>query len=158
MSLPPLDERGFLPDGLYEATIAEIRNTFAQTPYRANLVDSFLEFLDHVYDKTNSQKYLGINRLTPILLSGSFISDKIYPSDIDCVFLIDKAESHERWFWASRLRAHQEVIMSQFNVDFNIQLPSMNNFGNFFSYIGPKEANGKNLNPKDLRGIIKLKQ
>lgn len=156
MPIPPFDSRGFLPDGMHTATIDEIKKHFAFSVYRESLFNDFLEFLRQALDPVNSKKYLGVTQSTPIIMSGSFISDKKFPNDIDCVFLLDNLSSEQKWFWASRLRSYQQKIHSQYRVDFNIELPSGNDFGKFFSYVGPKEAESKELNPRDLRGIIKL--
>jgi hypothetical protein len=156
MNLPPLDGRGFLPDGCYKATYQEISKRFCINQSRQYLFQQFLDFLDHVNHLDNNKKYLGITVNTSIILSGSFFTDKPYPSDIDCVFILGDVENDVRWFWSNRLRIYNQEIKAQYNVDFNVELQRLGDFAKFFAYVGPKDAATKNLNPKDLRGIISL--
>jgi|GEM_PF-899443 len=156
MELPPLDGRGFLPAGLYKANRKEISNAFCTNRHRTHLWNSFLEFLSDVYNDVPSSKYPGITVNTTIVLSGSFFTDKLYPDDVDILFIIDSNNAADNWFWSAHLSVYNERIKAQYRVDFNIELPTGNDFLGFFSYIGPKSAEAKKLNPKELRGVIQF--
>lgn len=156
MKLPPLDGRGFLPDGCYITKKEEIKQKFAFNDHRRSMWTKFITFLDFIYSPAQASKYIGISKATPLFISGSYLSNKSYPRDIDCVFLLHNLSHAERWFWSARQRHYNQEMKTRFNVDFNLSFTDGNDLLKFFSYIGPKEAEVRNLDPSDLRGVIRL--
>jgi hypothetical protein len=93
----------------------------------------------------------------PMVLGGSFFSDKELPGDIEATLVFPEDTPDElcwRFFtmWGSKRDAWKE----QFRIDYYPTLPGGNDFTLWFSYLGPKTAEAKGLNAKDLRGTLEL--
>jgi hypothetical protein len=75
-SIPPFDERGYLPPGIYETDEAEFNRRFGFNSYRQQLLVGLKAALI-------SLKQAGCDR---VYIGGSFITDKAEPGDIDGCF------------------------------------------------------------------------
>jgi hypothetical protein len=75
-SIPPFDERGYIPPGIYETDEAEFSRRFGFNSYRQQLLTGLKAAL-------TSLKQAGSNR---VYIGGSFITDKAEPGDIDGCF------------------------------------------------------------------------
>ena len=73
LMLPPFDENGNLPPGVYLATLAEIETRFATTPHRKKLFIGLIAVAENL--KAANCKTLYLN--------GSFITNKEEPGDYD---------------------------------------------------------------------------
>ncbi len=83
-SIPPFDDRGYLPPGVYETDEAEFNRRFGFNSYRQQLLVGLKAALV-------SLKQAGCNshseRLRQrVYIGGSFITDKAEPGDIDGCF------------------------------------------------------------------------
>src|SRR3990170_1782153 len=79
--IPPFDDSGFLPPGVYPATLAEIEARFGrQSELRRVQMDSVRWMVDLAVRA-------GVQR---IVLNGSFVTDIMEPNDVDCVLLIGR--------------------------------------------------------------------
>jgi hypothetical protein len=81
--IPPFDERGYLPAGVYEANEAEFNQRFGFNSYRQQLLAALHLVLIAL-------KQAGCDR---VYIGGSFVTDKEEPGDIDGCFegiLIDE--------------------------------------------------------------------
>lgn len=79
MPIPPLNENGLLPEGLYDATFAEIKAAFGhygRTGQRNQLCEHLERFL--VDAKTSLL-------ISAVIVDGSFVTLKEEPGDIDLV-------------------------------------------------------------------------
>ncbi len=82
MAMPDLDVDGFLPEGIHEVTIAEVKNQFGRfqnTERRVRLFDKLEEFLAEAH-KTDLFAFAIVN--------GSFVTSEDAPSDIDLVLVL----------------------------------------------------------------------
>jgi hypothetical protein len=75
-SIPPFDDRGYLPPGVYEADEAEFNRRFGFNSYRQQLLTGLRAALI-------SLKQAGCNR---VYIGGSFITNKAEPGDVDGCF------------------------------------------------------------------------
>ncbi|HEX5472127.1 MAG TPA: hypothetical protein VFW73_09580 [Lacipirellulaceae bacterium] len=76
--IPPFNELGYLPPGIYPATLDEIDAHFGQdSEQRRAEVDSLGWMIELAREA-------GIQR---IILNGSFVTDIMEPGDVDCVLL-----------------------------------------------------------------------
>jgi hypothetical protein len=75
-SIPPFDERGYLPSGVYETDEVEFSRRFGFNSYRQQLLVGLNAALI-------SLKQAGCER---VYIGGSFITDKAEPGDIDGCF------------------------------------------------------------------------
>jgi len=79
--IPKFTEEGFLPKGIYKATIEEVKTSFGiSNPKRKKLFNGLLRAL-------NNLKSSGIKK---VYIDGSFISSKTSPNDIDGCWEIPK--------------------------------------------------------------------
>jgi hypothetical protein len=77
--IPPFEDSGVLPSGVYPATLAEIEERFGRSSeLRRVQMDSVRWLLDLAVRA-------GIQR---VVLNGSFVTDIIEPNDVDCVLLV----------------------------------------------------------------------
>jgi hypothetical protein len=151
MPIPPLDKRGLLPEGIYDAEIGEIMERFAVSPYRHVLFNDFLRFL---------HQELTLPGLL-IYMAGSYLSDKTSPNDIEITLVAD--QSFIQSFAAQKIiplgaPSEHERLKAQFRIDFYItfELAGYNDFRTFFQYVGDKTAQDKGIDAKDKRGIIRV--
>ncbi|MGB5713078.1 MAG: hypothetical protein WBM44_19500 [Waterburya sp.] len=71
--LPPFNERGNLPPGIYEITWTELKNRFGFNSHRQSILIG-LQAVLQLLGKANCQR---------VDLGGSFVSNKEYPNDFD---------------------------------------------------------------------------
>ena len=76
--IPDFDQHGYLPPGVYPATIEEIASRFGwQSELRRVQMESIRWLLD-------ASKRAGILR---IVIDGSFATDRLEPNDVDCAVM-----------------------------------------------------------------------
>jgi hypothetical protein len=73
MSIPPFNELGYLPPGIYEVSWREFMNRFATNPHRLRLATGLAPALRKLASA-------GCRR---VLIGGSFVTSKEYPNDFD---------------------------------------------------------------------------
>ncbi len=84
MPIPEMDEAGFLPEGIHEATMEEVRERFGRfqrTDRRPTLFAKLSTFLAEV-------RATGL--VEAVILDGSFVTAKDEPSDIDLILVLDR--------------------------------------------------------------------
>jgi hypothetical protein len=82
MSIPPLNEHGVLPPGVYPATLEEIDERFGRESEIRQAQMQSLRWL------TDLARQCGVRR---IVVNGSFVSNAMEPNDVDCVLLAPSA-------------------------------------------------------------------
>lgn len=152
--IPPLDDRGLLPPGIHEtAGWDELHNRFATNKHRIKLFKNLLTF--------RAEHLAPVARGLDLYLTGSFLSDKVRPGDIDCAVTVPIAQLSQRVPLLS-LGAHgnKGPFYKEMRVEFYLTIEPgdwrLNDFLSFFQYVGEKTAVAKSLNAKDLRGIVKV--
>ena len=82
--IPPFESSGWLPPGVYSATIDEIEQRFGrQSELRRVQMESVRWMLDLA-------RRAGVQR---VVLNGSFVTDIMEPNDVDCVLLVASSPS-----------------------------------------------------------------
>ncbi len=154
MPIPQFDARGLLPAGVHICTLSDLRAWAASTPdaqHRLMLVSKFEEFLDNVVRPFASG--------WPLIVDGSFVTDKTYPNDID--FSLDLRECEDPEIlgkaFISIWNKHKEN-KEKYLVDGYPTLLGNSNFEDFFSYVGQKTGTIKGLSVKDRKGILRIEQ
>lgn len=78
--IPPFDEHGYLPAGIYPATLDEVEARFGcESELRRVQMESLRWLVDLALRA-------GVVRLA---LDGSFVTEVFEPNDVDCVLLIE---------------------------------------------------------------------
>lgn len=77
--IPDFVDNGYLPAGVFHATIEEVEGRFGrQSEIRAAQVESLRWLLDLA-------RQAGVRR---IVVNGSFVTDTLEPNDVDCALLL----------------------------------------------------------------------
>ena len=92
----------------------------------------------------------------PIYCNGSFVTDKDIPQDVDVVLDLREAPNGRKWQGLEFMWREQNRIRSQYQVDFWVNLPGVNDFSLFFQYVGIKTAKFKGLHPNHHKGILRV--
>lgn len=151
MPIPPLDTRGLLPEGIYEASISEIKERFSISAYRIALFDDFISFINNEIGNID----------IPIFIGGSYLSDKPLPNDIEITIAISLDFLQIEPLLGKKLielQSKHDWLKSHYRMDFYIsfEIKGCNDFRQFFQYVGEKTANAKGISAKDKRGIIRV--
>lgn len=78
MTLPPFDDFGNLPSGIYSCSVEELVARFGGgSEEREAEISELLHFIE-------AAKAAGVRRL---MVNGSFVTGKLAPNDVDVVFL-----------------------------------------------------------------------
>jgi hypothetical protein len=88
MALPDFDQgTGYLPGGDHDATLQEVRDRFGYNHRRREILTG----LEHVLG------LLAQKGVTTIWLDGSFVTDKMRPSDVEVIYLPPPNEDPSTW-------------------------------------------------------------
>ena len=92
----------------------------------------------------------------PIYINGSFVTDKEIPYDIDVVLDLRNTTDGRMLQGLVFMTRHQTRFLDEYRVHFWINLPGFEDFSTFFQYVGTKTARFKSLNPRHLKGILRI--
>ena len=87
MSLPALLPNGYLPPGVYEATLSEVVECFGTNTPRRQVLASRLQELVNLARETR--------KLQRLFIWGSFVTDKLFPRDLDVFLLMQEGFDRE---------------------------------------------------------------
>lgn len=146
--LPSFTEHGLLPPGIHDCSLQDAYDYFCTNDHRRRIWDGLLNFIELM-------KFYGIDR-DYIILDGSFVTDKSIPSDIELVFPVDITDGHYAALCMQFFSYYHNIVKTHLLVDFYPNLSGGNDFSAFFQYIGGKTGMIKGLNPKDLKGILRV--
>ncbi len=79
LMIPVLNDDGYLPPGIYSATLEEISARFGQESELRQVQMQSLRWLVDLARRAGVRK---------IVVNGSFVTDKLEPNDVDCVLLL----------------------------------------------------------------------
>lgn len=146
MAIPHFNADGLLPPGVHECTLAEAKDRFAFNDTREAIWENLLVALQEMRTAT----------LTGIVhLDGSYVTDKAIPEDVDLILDV-RNEPLPQQGLAILFFHMKHNLLKQNNVDWWPTLPAQNDFVTFFQYLGEKTAAAKQLQPKDLKGILRV--
>ena len=83
MPIPRLDENGFLPEGVHETSLEEVRDLFGfqRTDQRPSLFAKLVQFIAEVRS---------VRLVVFMIVDGSFVTAKDDPSDIDILLVLNR--------------------------------------------------------------------
>ena len=87
MSLPALLLNGYLPPGVHEATLSEVVERFGTNTPRRQVLASRLQELVNLARETS--------KLQRLFIWGSFVTDKLFPRDLDVFLLMQEGFDRE---------------------------------------------------------------
>ena len=151
--LPPFNYYGYLPEGVHDTTLDELKARFAINPKRVILWDRLQEFLDWAMETGNfSQAYI----------DGGFITNKPSPEDIDVILQTQVHYGPEAFaamepFFAMGI----DEIYSKYSVHLHFWCEGfpggLSDFRRFFQYLRPQDAAPLGLKEGAKKGIVKIK-
>ena len=147
-SIPEFDEHGHLPAGVHDCTLSEIGPRFGWNDRRENLVDGLVKCV---------QNEIRPRFQEPVIVDGSFVTDKLEPGDVDIVLDLQDAPIDVILRGVDFGQTNKERIDSKYGVDFWVQIPGVTqDFSKFFQYLGDKRAEHTNLDSKILKGVLRV--
>lgn len=90
MPLPALNDNGFLPPGIFDCTLAEIRERFGRFQVSDHRSRLFARLEDLFLAMQQSRLF------EALLVDGSFVTAKLVPNDIDLVAVLLPGHNFER--------------------------------------------------------------
>ncbi len=151
--LPPFNYHGYLPEGVHDTTLDELRERLVFNPKRVILWDRLLEFLRWAVTTGNfSHAYI----------DGGFITNKSSPEDIDVILQTRAAYGPAAFtamepFFAKGL----DVIYTQYSVHLHFWCEGfpggLSDFRHFFQYLRPQDAAPLGLREGAKKGIVRIK-
>ena len=146
MWIPDFNENGLLPPGVHECTFPEAKDRFAFNDTRLAIWDN----LTIAIEKMQAFALTGT-----LHLDGSYVTDKAIPGDVDLILDVrNEAQNQQGLAVLFFINNHERLKLD--NVDWWPTLPAQNDFVSFFQYVGQKTAASKQLQPTDLKGILKV--
>ena len=83
--IPPYDESGFLPPGIYPAALDEIEARFGRQSELRRVQMESVRWMVELAVRAGVQR---------IVLNGTFVTDIIEPNDVDCVLLFEPGKGN----------------------------------------------------------------
>lgn len=139
MAIPPFNEKGLLPEGIYPCTLEEAQERFATSEHRTNLWSQ----LTQVIGIMKEAKLSGI-----LLIDGSYVTDKTVPGDIDTILDVSNEPLNSQVKALVFKVQNGQALKEHFHVDWwvnmpagnqNLNIPSGNDFSVFFQYARASE-------------------
>ena len=147
--IPPLDDRGLLPAGVWDCTLEEIAARFVTNDHRRNLWAGMTLFIE--------EKYRPAGLSCPLWVDGSFVRSKPSPSDVDVVLDVSSFAPEAAVQLAIGLRIQHDEIKARYHVDLWVRHPILpNDIALYFQYLGDKAAVELRLRPDDPKGILRV--
>ena len=156
MGIPPLDNRGLLPEGVHCASLQDIEDwarTVPDVSRRLKLLHNLKLFI-----ATEISNNYHLSNF-PIVLGGSFFTDKFCPGDIDLAIEIPKSlvTDDEVCKNAFKFQTQHQLFKNNYELDTYIFVDDLgNNFEDFFGYVGQKSGLLKGLPPKSRKGTVRI--
>ena len=151
MPIPELNQNGLLPCGVHDCTLVEIADFFGINAHRRRLCRNFVTCLEREIRPVF---------VYPILVDGSFVTDKDEPEDVDVVLDLKETSYEQKWRGLMFMKTQQHRLLHEYNVHFwvNFDTPDSSDFTEYFQYIGNKTARSKGLGPRHMKGILRIVQ
>ena len=151
MPIPGLNQNGLLPRGVHDCTLDEIAGSFAGNPHRKRLFQNLVACLEQEIRPVF---------VHPIFVDGSFVTDKDDPEDVDIVLDLKEASDEQKFRGLMFMKEKQSRFFRTYNVHFlvNVDAPGFPDLSSFFQYVGIKTARIKSLDPRHLKGILRIFQ
>ena len=144
MPLPLLEENGFLPPGIHDASFDDLLDRFGQSPHRNALLQQLGRYLVELRQWPLAQV---------VLVDGSFVTNAPEPNDVDLVLVLrddydlSKSVSPFEYNLRSRRRVQKTYGLDLFVV--RPQSVDYDRFVEFFSQVRNQ--------PGQTKGIVRVR-
>jgi hypothetical protein len=148
MPIPGFTEYGILPEGVHDCTIPEAEHFCCSNNRRIEIWAGLQNFIKW------ASKF---PRPDCILIDGSFVTDKLLPSDVDIVVDITNCDTVDQKKWMDAWAANADNIKAEDGVDFYpFVIGNGNDFSVFFQYVRVDEALRRGIPPTVRKGILRV--
>lgn len=136
-----------LPPGIWDCTLAELEAAFGIDAHRRALLDRLRRFLAEKADLPHA----------PLLIDGSFVTDKHLPKDIDVCVDLDALPPDQRLPW-ERIFFAEKWYLEKEGIDYWFRSPDFPEDISETEFPRVKAIDAERLNlPKDIRkGFLRL--
>jgi hypothetical protein len=151
-SLPAFNYHGYLPEGIHDTTLLELKDRLVFNPNRAMLWQRLEEFLDWA---------VSTGSFSHAYIDGGFITNKPSPEDID-VILQTRAAYGPQAFTAMEpfFSKGLETIHKKYSVHLHFWCEGfpggLSDFRHFFQYLRPQDAAPLGLKEGAKKGIVRV--
>jgi hypothetical protein len=148
MAIPDWNDFGVLPEGIHDCEIDEIEARLGFNGHRLALVEGLRQAL---------QWLATMPPIESLIVDGSFVTDKIQPSDIDAVAMIGNLSEQNQREWVRAWQPHHAPLKQASRVDlYPTAAGQGNNFSAYFQYIRPEEALERGAPIGLLKGLLRI--
>jgi len=149
MPIPAFDRFGLLPGGIHECTIEEVEVTLAWNDERRRLTALLQEFIAVELTPRFSV-------VPPVVLDGSYVSQKASPSNINLVLELSHLSDEEQW-QGQILFQRKAELLGCYQIE---MLPGLNrlkqDFVDLLQTLRPQTAFEKGLHHGHRKGVLRL--
>ena len=148
MAIPEWNEFGILPSGIHDCHFDEIEQRLGFNDHRATLLKGLMRTLNWLET---------MPPIESLIVDGSFVTDKVMPSDIDAVALIGNLSQKEQHDWVRAWQPQHQLIKHQNQVDlYPTAVGNGNNFAAYFQYLRPEESLERGAPLGMLKGLLRI--
>jgi hypothetical protein len=148
MPLPAFTDRGILPEGVHQCTLAEAQELLCANDARETIWNGLLGFMAWAGQFPAPDAFL---------LDGSFVTDKPLPGDIDVVVDVTLCSEDDQQAWFRAFFAGHQFAKDNFGVDFYPFIIGVGkDFSAFFQYVRVEDALLRGLGPDTRKGILRV--
>jgi hypothetical protein len=150
--LPPFNYYGYLPEGVHETTLAQLRERFVINPRRILLWQRLEEFLAWV---------VTTRQFSHVYIDGGFVTNKPSPEDIDVILQTNAEYGPDALgamapFFSKGL----DTILEEYSVHLHFWSEGfpggVSDFRRFFQYLRPQDAAPLGLREGTKKGIVRI--
>lgn len=152
MPLPKFNYHGLLPEGVHDCRLEDLRERIVTNPQRELLWKNLQAFLEWA---------CGMNQFSHAYIDGGFITDKIFPEDIDVILQTRASYGPEAFVAMEPLFAEGiEKIFERYRVHLHFWCEGfpggVSDFRRFFQYLRPQDAAPRGLKEGAKKGIVRI--
>ncbi len=152
MALPNFTYHGLLPEGIHDCRLEEMEEMLVTNPQREVLWQRLQTFLERAR---------AMEQFSCAYIDGGFITNKIFPEDIDVILQTRAAYSPEAFLAMEPFFAEGiDKIFEKYSVHLHFWCEGfpggMSDFRRFFQYLRPQDAAPRGLKEGAKKGILRI--
>ena len=149
MPIPAFDRFGLLPGGIHECTIEEVEMNLAWNDVRRQLTAQLRDFIaDELVPR--------FAVVPPVVLDGSYVSQKASPSNINLVLELSDLPDTDQWEGQMLLQGKADLFRS-YQIDLHLGLNGLKkDFVDLLQNLRPQTALEKGLYHGHRKGVLRL--
>jgi hypothetical protein len=152
MALPKFNFHGLLPEGVHDCRLEDLPERIVTNPQRELLWKNLQAFLEWVR---------ATDQFSFAYIDGGFITDKIFPEDIDVILQTRVAYGPNAFLAMEPFFAEGfDTIFDKYSVHLHFWCEGfpggVSDFRRFFQYLRPQDAAPRGLKEGAKKGIVRI--